>query len=171
MNTAVLVLRLIHIVCGVYWAGTLMFAATLLQPSVADVGPDGGKVMQALLRRRFLEYIPIMAALTILSGIELLRRVSGGFSASFFGTTAGMTLSTGALAALIAFTIGMSVVRPSAKRAGPLAQQAQQLPEGPERDAAMAQVQRLRQRMKTGGRMVAALLLIAVIGMAAFRYV
>ena len=171
MNSAALVLRLVHIVCGVYWAGTLMFVATLLQPSVADVGPDGGKVIQALMRRRYLEIVPIMAALTILSGLELLRRVSGGFSADWFGTTAGMTLSTGALSALIAFTIGISILRPSAKRAGPLAQQAQQLAEGPERDAAMAQVQRLRRRMAVGGRWVAAFLLIAVLGMAAFRYV
>jgi len=171
MNTAALVLRLIHIVCGVYWAGTLMFLATLLQPSVADAGPEGGKVTQALMRRRFLEIVPIMAALTILSGVELLRRISGGFTAEWFGTTAGMTLSTGALSALIAFTIGISVLRPSAKRAGPLAQQAQQLPEGPERDAAMAEVQRLRRRMAVGGRWVAALLLIAVVGMASFRHV
>lgn len=171
MNSAALVLRLVHIVCGVYWAGTLMFVATLLQPSVADVGPDGGKVIQALMRRRYLEIVPIMAALTILSGLELLRRVSGGFSADWFGTTSGMTLSTGALSALIAFTIGISILRPSAKRVGPLAQQAQQLAEGPERDAAMAQVQRLRRRMAVGGRWVAAFLLVAVIGMAAFRYV
>ena len=171
MNSAALVLRLVHIVCGVYWAGTLMFVATLLQPSVADVGPDGGKVIQALMRRRYLEIVPIMAALTILSGLELLRRVSGGFSADWFGTTAGMTLSTGALSALIAFTIGISILRPSAKRVGPLAQQAQQLAEGPERDAAMAEVQRLRRRMAVGGRWVAAFLIVAVIGMAAFRYV
>ena len=170
MITAALFLRLIHIVCGVYWAGTLLFLATLLQPSVADAGPDGAKVTQALMRRRFLEIVPIMAALTILSGIELLRRVSGGFSADWFGTTAGLTLSTGAVSSLIAFTIGMSILRPSAKRAGPLAQQAQHLAEGPERDAAMAEVQRLRRRMAVGGRWVAALLFIAVLSMAAFRY-
>jgi len=171
MNTAAFFLRLIHIVCGVYWAGTLMFLATLLQPSVADAGPEGGKVTQALMRRRFLEIVPIMAALTILSGVELLRRISGGFTAAWFGTGPGITLTAGAVAALIAFTVGMSVLRPSAKRAGPLAQQAQQLAEGPERDAALAEVQRLRRRMAVGGRWVAALLLIAVVAMAGFRYV
>jgi len=171
MNTAALLLRLVHIVCGVYWAGTLMFLATLLQPSVTDAGPEGGKVTQALMRRRFLEIVPVMAVLTILSGVELLRRISGGFSAEWLGTTAGMTLSTGALSSLIAFTIGISVLRPAAKREGPLAQQAQQLAEGPERDAALAEVQRLRRRMAVGGRWVAALLLIAVVGMASFRYV
>jgi uncharacterized membrane protein len=65
MSTATFVLRLIHIVSGVYWAGTLMFLATLLQPSVAEAGADGARVTQALIRRRFLEIIPAMAILTI----------------------------------------------------------------------------------------------------------
>jgi hypothetical protein len=171
MNTSALILRLIHIVCGVYWAGTLMFVATLLQPSVADAGPEGGKVMQALLRRRYLEILPVIALLTILSGLELFRRISGGFRMSWIGTRPGMTLTIGVLAALVAFTIGMSVLRPAAKSVGPLAQKAQQLPEGPDRDALLAEVGRLRRRTALGGRWVAALLAIAVIGMAAFRYV
>lgn len=171
MNTVALILRLVHIVCGVYWAGTLFFVATLLQPSVADAGPEGGKVIQALLRRRYLEIVPVMAVLTILSGLELFRRISGGFKIAWITTGPGMTLTMGVVAALLAFTIGMSVLRPSAKRVGPLAQEAQQLPEGPDRDALLADVQRLRRRTARGGRWVAALLTAAVIGMAAFRYV
>jgi uncharacterized membrane protein len=171
MNAATIILRLIHIVCGVYWAGTLFFVATLLQPSVADAGPQGAPVMQALMRRRFLDIVPFMAILTILSGLELLRRVSGNFAAAWMKSGPGMTLTTGVVAALVAFTVGMTVLRPSAKRVGPLAQKAQGTPEGPERDALHAEVQRLRRRTALGGRWVAALLAIAVIGMAAFRYV
>ncbi|MGD8869387.1 MAG: hypothetical protein PVI01_17340 [Gemmatimonadales bacterium] len=171
MDNAVMVLRAIHILCGVYWAGTLFFLVTLLQPSVADAGPEGGKVQQALIRRRFLEVVPLMAILTILSGIELYRRISGGFDAAWIGSGAGMTLTVGAVAALIAFAIGMSVLRPSAKKVGPLVQRAQGMPEGPERDAVLANVQRLRRRMVLGGRWVAGLLVITVITMAIFRHV
>jgi uncharacterized membrane protein len=171
MNTVAVILRMIHIVCGVYWAGTLLFVATLLQPSVADAGPEGGKVMQALMRRRFLEIVPVMAVLTILSGLELYRRVSGGFATAWMASRPGLTLTIGALAAIVAFTIGMSVLRPAAKRMGPLAQRAQQLPEGPERDASLAEVGRLRRRTALGGRWVAGFLAIAVIGMAVARYV
>ena len=171
MNTVAMVLRAIHVLCGVYWAGTLFFLVTLLQPSVADAGPEGGKVQQALIRRRFLEIVPLMAILTILSGIELYRRISGGFSGAWIASGSGMTLTIGAVAALVAFTIGISVLRPSAKQMGPLTQRAQGLPEGPDRDAAFAEIQRLRRRMVVGGRSVAALLTIAVITMAIFRHV
>jgi uncharacterized membrane protein len=170
MNTVTLVLRVIHILCGVYWAGTLFFLSTMLQPAVAEAGPEGGKVVQALTRRRLLDIVPGMAILTIISGIELYRRASGGFSTDWMGTAPGLSLTIGSLAALVAFTIGMTVLRPSAKRTGPLAQSAQQMPEGPERDAQMAEVQRLRQRTAVGGRWVAAFLVIAVVGMAMFRY-
>jgi hypothetical protein len=167
----VLILRMIHILCGVYWAGTLLFVATLLQPSVADAGPEGGKVMQALMRRRYLDIMPVIAVLTILSGLELYRRVSGGFATAWISSRPGMTITIGAVVSLVAFTIGMSVLRPSAKRMGPLVQRAQQLPEGPDRDAALADVGRLRRRTALGGRWVAGLLAIAVIGMAVARYV
>ena len=171
MNNAVMVLRVIHILCGVYWAGTLFFLVTLLQPSVADAGPEGGKVQQALIRRRFLEVVPLMAILTILSGIELYRRISGGFDVAWIASGAGTTLTVGVVAALVAFAIGMSVLRPSAKKVGPLVQQAQGMPEGAEREAVFADIQRLRQRMVVGGRWVAGLLVIAVITMAIFRHI
>jgi len=170
MNTVVMVLRAIHILCGVYWAGTLFFLVTLLQPSVADAGPEGGKVQQALIRRRLLEIVPLMAVLTILSGIELYRRASGGFSTAWISSVPGTTLTIGALSALLAFTVGMAVLRPTVKKVGPLAQQAQGTPEGPERDAALAVVGRLRRRAVLAGRWVAVLLAIAVITMAIFRY-
>lgn len=171
MNTVAMIMRAIHVLCGVYWAGTLFFLVTLLQPSVADAGPEGGKVQQALIRRRFLEVVPLMAILTIISGIELYRRISGGFNAAWITSGPGTTLTIGVVAALVAFAIGISMLRPSAKEVGPLVQRAQGLPEGPERDAALADIQRLRRRMVVGGRWVASLLALAVTTMAIFRYV
>ena len=170
MAVSIVILRVIHIVCGVYWAGTLLFVATFLEPSVRAAGPEGAKVMQALVRRRFIDVMPIVALLTILSGLDLYRRVSAGFSAVWITSGPGMSITIGAVAALIAFTIGVGVMRPAVKRMGPLSQTAQQLPEGPERTAHLAEVQRLRGRSAVAGRWVAALLGIAVIGMAAARY-
>jgi hypothetical protein len=41
-------LRLVHIVSGVFRVGTMLFVAGFLQPAVAAAGPDGGRVMQRL---------------------------------------------------------------------------------------------------------------------------
>ena len=61
MNTLLLILRVVHIACGVYWAGTIFFFTTFLQPSVKDLGPDGGKVMIRLFERGYLTVLPVIA--------------------------------------------------------------------------------------------------------------
>jgi uncharacterized membrane protein len=170
-GSATLVLRVIHILCGVYWAGALLFVATFLEPSVRAAGPDGAKVMQGIMQRRFLDIMPAVALVTILTGLELYRKLSGGFDPTWMGSAYGASITGGAVAALVAFAIGVGVMRPAAKRVGPLAQSAQGLPEGSEREACLAEVQRLRRRSAIAGRWVATLLAVAVIGMAAARYV
>jgi len=170
MDFVPLLLRVVHIVCGVYWAGALLFVATFLEPSMRAAGPDGAKVMSAMMQRRFLDVMPVIALLTILTGVDLYRRASGGFNPAWIHTGYGMSMTLGALAAIVAFTIGVGVMRPAAKRVSRLAPAAQQLPAGPDRDATLAEVQRLRGRMAVTGRWVASLLGLAVIGMAAARY-
>jgi hypothetical protein len=165
-----LVARLLHIVLGAFWAGTMVFNAVLLAPALQDVGPDGLKVGGALMRRRMMVIMPIVALLTILSGFWLYWRVSGGFGAGYMGSPQGQTLGAGAVASIVALTIGLAVVRPAMMRAGALTQRAAQAA-GTERDALLAQAQALRRRSTVAGRWVAGLLLLALVAMAIARYV
>ena len=75
-----LLVRLIHIVIGVFWAGTIIFNAWLLAPTLRDLGPEGGKVMGGLAKRGMLTILPVSGILTILSGIWLYWHASVGFS-------------------------------------------------------------------------------------------
>ncbi len=170
MNLLVLTVRLLHIVLGVFWAGTLIFFAAFLVPAVQDVGPDGGKVMAALQRRRFLDVMPIAAALTILSGLWLYWRMSAGFNPAWVTSRVGLALGLGGLAALVAFGIGVGIMRPATLRAGALAAGLAQSPEGPDRAAQLSTVQQLRGRVAAAGRLVAALLTVATALMAVARY-
>ena len=58
MDPVFLVMRLLHVCFGVFWVGVIVFAATMLMPSIRDTGPDGGKVMLALLRRGYMTSAP-----------------------------------------------------------------------------------------------------------------
>ena len=73
-----LLARLVHIVVGVFWAGTVIFNAWLLAPALRDIGPDAGKVMGALARRGMLVILPVTGILTILSGLWLYWHASVG---------------------------------------------------------------------------------------------
>ena len=171
MNSVMILLRLIHIVCGVFWAGALIFIATFLEPSVRAVGPEGGRVMLAIIRRRYLDIMPAIALLTILSGLAMMWKVSGGFSPEWMRSRYAMTLSLGASFALLAFIIGVFALRPAALRVSRLGPAMAQLPDGPAKDAQQAELAALRARMGGLGRWVAAFLALAVCAMAVARYI
>jgi len=169
MDPLLIVLRIVHVVGGVFWAGGMLFVTHFLEPAVRDSGPDGAKVMQALQRRRFTDVMPIVAAFTLVSGFWLYLRAYGGAHPGLGASGPELWLGTGGLLALAAFVVGMTLVRPSAARVGALGVELAQAP--PERkDALAAEVARLRGRMRLGGRIVAGLLGITILCMAVGRY-
>lgn len=170
MNPLVSVLRLVHILSGVYWAGTIFFFVTFLEPSLRSLGPDGGKVMIRFFERGYLKLIPSFAFVTVLSGLWLLWIVSGGFDAAWMGSGSGIALSTGGALAIIAFVIGMVILRPAAARSWAVARQLAQEADEAARNALMAEMGRLRNRNLRSGRLVFSLLVVAVGLMATARY-
>lgn len=170
MDPAIVLLRLLHIVLGVYWAGTIAFTALYLEPSVRAVGPPGGQVMAQLVKRGHLNVMPIVALITILTGIELYRRASAGFELAWIGSTQGMTLTIGALTAIVALVVGVFVMRASSLKAMAKTPSAQQAPDGPERERLLEEIQSLRRRATLSLRWVAGLLGISVAAMAVARY-
>jgi hypothetical protein len=126
--------------------------------------------MAALQRRRFLEVMPAVAVLTILSGIWLYSRISGGFTSAWMTSPSGLALGIGGVLSIVAFLVGVGIMRPASLRAAGLAKQAATSPEGPERSAQLASVQRLRSRSVKAGRVVAVLLTLVTALMAVARY-
>lgn len=170
VNLSLLIMRLLHIGLGVFWAGTVVFSAIFLFPSIVDAGPEGAKVGAALNRRRFMQIMPVIAGLTILSGLWLYWKVSGGFQPAFMRSGMGITIGLGATAAILAFLVGVVVMRPAMTRAANLAQSAgQAAPE--ERQAVLMAALASRQRGIRAGQVVAVLVALAVTAMALARYI
>ena len=169
MDLYVVVLRLLHIVFGVLWVGFACFVPFVLMPSLMDAGPAAGPLMAAIQRRGLPKIMSAFAGTTILAGFLLLWRDSGGFKPEYMGSHMGIALSTGALAALIAFAIGFTVVKPAMTKAGLLSERIGAAAES-ERGALMATIGALRARGAAGGKWVAYLLLLALALMAAARY-
>lgn len=164
--------RLIHILFGVFWAGTAIFTAVFLVPTVRALGPGGGPVMQQIGQKRKLPvYFLTAGFLTVLSGIGLYWRASGGFTnREWLGSGTGMTFGIGAVLAILAMTIGIVVATPTAKRAGALgaAIASGGRPPTPEQAAEM---QRLQARLGMASALGALLLTLTTAAMAIARYV
>jgi uncharacterized membrane protein len=169
MQATLLVLRVVHVIGAVFWAGAILFVVHFLEPAVRDLGPDGSKVMQALQRRRYLEAMPVMALLTILSGFWLYHRDFGRFHPGPGASPAEWSYGIGGLAAVVALVIGLSVIRPSALRLGRVgAEMATATPE--RREALAAEANRSRGQLRMAGRIVVLLLTVAMVTMAVGRY-
>ena len=115
-NTYILILRLLHIGFGIFWAGSVFFFALFVAPSAKASGPEGAKFMQQLAKTNYPVIIMIAAMITILAGILLIGKLSGGFQSVWFSTPYARVLTTGSAMGIIAFIIGFSVNRPAAAR-------------------------------------------------------
>ena len=166
-----ILLRLIHILFGVFWAGTAMFNAIFLIPAVRALGPAGGPVMQEIAGKRKLPvYFLVAGLLTVLSGFGLYWHDSQGFTNGFMRSAGGMTFGIGAVLALIAVLLGIFVVTPAAIRTGKLGAEiaAGGRPPAPEQAAEM---QGLQVKLGKMAMVAAGLLTLTTIAMAVGRYV
>jgi uncharacterized membrane protein len=169
MDPMLIVLRVVHVLCGVFWAGAILFVVHFLEPAVREAGPDGAKVMQALKKRHYLEVMPAVALLTVLSGYALFWRDFGRLFPGAGASGVEAAYGLGGFASLVALVIGVTTLRPSALRIGTLGAELAQAPE--ERTSALQEeLGRLRVRMRKSGRWVGALLGLAILTMAVGRY-
>lgn len=170
MSSELLVLRVIHVLGGIFWVGSGLFTSFFLIPALGRLGPAGaGPVMGALQQRRLFTVLPVVAVLTILSGIRLLQIASAGFSSAYFDSRTGQTFLWSGVAAVIAFLLSLLVARPAAVRMGQLSASMATMPES-ERAARSAELGRLRQRSSLASVAATVLLIGAAIGMAVARY-
>lgn len=170
MNVLLVILRAVHILTGVFWAGAVFTVVRFVSPAIGDAGPEGAKVMGALVKRGFLNVVPGAAVLTILSGLWMFWIDSSGFSGPWMSSHMGMALALGAVFALVGLGFGVFGMRASVLKAMALGQSLAQLPEAA-REGTMAQIQALRARAAAAGKIVAGLLGAAVALMAIARYV
>lgn len=170
MDPLMITLRLIHVVSGALWVGMVVFTTFYMMPAVQEAGPEGGKVMAAIQRRGIMTLMPILAVAALISGIWLYIRVAAGTHGEFARSPTGMAFGLGGLAAIVAWLLGMIVLRPSMMKAMALAQSLGPSTGADERQRVMAEAQRLRSRAGAAGRATAWLVLFAVAAMAVARY-
>ena len=103
-------LRLIHITFGVFWAGSAIFFAVILQPRLETLEPAvRGQVMAAL--------VPVMgpaligsAVITIAAGLTLALRLHWGNLEIYMDTAWGRAIFVGFVASIGAISTGVITV-------------------------------------------------------------
>jgi uncharacterized membrane protein len=114
---SIILLRLIHIVCSVFWTVAMIYLAAFVFPAAKSLGSDGFKFIKQLSTTNKLPILMNAAAiLTIVTGVYLMDPFSAGSSHKLFDSTYSIIISTGAILTLVGFLIGISINFPAALR-------------------------------------------------------
>jgi hypothetical protein len=170
MNWLVVVLRLIHIVGGVFWAGAVWVLARFIEPTATAAGPEGGRFLQRFAGSGYTAAVTSAGLGTIVAGIALLWIDSGGFQPAFMASPFGVTISIGGACAVVAAVFGIGLGARNAMRLKAVAATIQGQAGGPTAEQ-LAQMTEVRAKLRLGGRIAAVLLVATVLCMAIARYV
>ena len=166
-------LRLVHILAGIFWVGATLFLAGFLIPAIRALGPSAGPLMSQLMQQRHLQrWINISMSLAILAGLVLFGLDSRAGGHAFGRSPMGITLSIGALLAIAAAGVDGAMGRPTARKLGEIAQRAQEAQRtggAPAADLA-AQAAPLQAKLARVLTITAWLLLLSATTMAIARY-
>jgi uncharacterized membrane protein len=168
-----IVFRVLHILAAIAWGGSVFLVVVFLQPSAKAVGPPAGPFMRELLgARRLTDWLIRLAWITIIAGGFLYwhdwHSLYGSFG-DFIGSRFGLSLTIGAISALVAVGIGMVGTAPTIKRSLALGGQIAQAGDAPPAEL-VQQLGAVQVRARSLAKWNLTFITIAAFAMATARY-
>jgi uncharacterized membrane protein len=164
-------LRIVHILTGVIWVGSLFVVVVFVQPSAAALGPVGAPFMSELRRRGFVDVVFVDAVFTVVAGAFLYwhdwHRYQG--FGDWLASTFGRALTVGALLAISGLVVAAVLTRPTIGRLVSLGKQIAESDGSPKPETA-ARIGSLQRRLVVAERVSFSLVLLAVVAMSSARY-
>lgn len=164
----ILILRVLHIGGGIMWVGSATLYLLLLVPAARSAQSAGQKFMQTL-GPKFGAMMGIVTTLTVLSGALLYARFAVGGLSFIWKTGTGAAFTVGAAAALGSYVLGAGYfgkIQAKIEKLGAQMESAQGAPN----PAQVTEMNRLQSSLMKAYRFDLVLLVIAMLAMAAARY-
>lgn len=170
MDIYVIVLRLLHIFGGVFWAGGTFLFVGYVEPTVRATGPEGSKFMQRFAGQSgFSPAMSVAAVANVVAGLLLYWRDSGGLQLVWITTNAGLAFTIGGLAGLAAAVVGFAITGSASTQLAALGKLIASAG-GPPAPEKLTQMKALQAKLHMGGQINAVLMVVALIGMSIARY-
>lgn len=169
MNMLMIILRVIHVLSGVFWVGFAIFNLAFLQPTIRATGAEGQKTLQYLMRKtRLMTTVYVAATLTMFTGLIQLGIISN-LQHSFINSSWGLIITLGSLSGIIAWFIAIHFIRRIFNQMGVVGAELQSS-DGPPNPEKLSEMQALVERLGKVGKTALVFMIISVVGMAAARY-
>jgi len=167
MGGLLTLLRIIHVVFGIYLAGSYLFVVPILEPRLRRLGPAiEGPVMRAIM--------PVMTPLNgisfiivIVTGVAMTLILRWGALDTLLVSGWGWAIIIGSVATLAIVIIGFGILSPTGARLGKLGRSIEGRAPTPSESQ---QLQQLSARVDMFSRINLALVIIALATMLAARY-
>ena len=166
MNLLVIVLRLIHIVAGVFWVGASIVLGVFISPAIAATAEAGQKFMTHLVAKaKITMAITVAAILTVLAGSILYFIDAGGFDSAWSRSGPGVGFGLGGLLAFVGLFFGALL----GKNLATVVETGGQV-QGKPTPEQLAKIQSAQKRLAVVGPISMIALILALICMATARY-
>lgn len=156
-------IRVIHILGGVVWAGGLITMAKFISPVVGAIGEAGQEFMGEMNRRRTFQIAMSSAAgLTLLTGLAMYITKYGGLAP--LSTLQGAAITAGSLFGILAFGTASMMQGRSLRKLRAINQEiaASGAPPTPEQTAEIASLQ---EALAKGASLATIFIILSVLGM------
>lgn len=167
MDIYILVLRLVHILAGVFWVGGALFMNFFIGPTIGATAQAGKQFASYLMiRTRLVTVMTSAALLTILAGGLLYWRDSQGLASLWMYAGSGIGYAIGGVSGLIGAIFGIMFGQLNQK----MALIGAEIKGGEPTPEQLAQLQRIQKQLKVIAPIQVISLIIAVVFMAIARY-
>ena len=165
-----IVLRFVHVIASVCWAGGGFVTFLFVGPTAKDLEPAGLQFIAHMAgKRRFNTFMIINSTLTVLSGALLLWASTGGDLLTYMQTGPGLGFALGSLAGVVVYFVGMFGVGMPTGKLSQLGEEIQKSG-NPPTPAQIAAMQKLEKTISVNHKVDFALVAVSLILMATARY-
>ena len=161
------IVRLLHVLFGVFWVGSVFFTVLILKPRLAKLGPNFEKPVMGALMPRVVPAMFTSAIIVFVTGSIITFNMRAGDLGSLLTTGWGLMISLGIVATLAAISVGLGGLTPTGIKMGKISGQLNGQPPTPAQATTLA---RLGRRMDVLERVDFVLVLIAVATMPLARF-
>jgi uncharacterized membrane protein len=93
-----LTVRVVHVLLAALWLGSVGLMVLFVMPANKEAGPAAAPLMGAIVRRGLNGFTGALGGITVLTGIYLYWRFTGGFSPEMSATRGAMVSRSSAAA-------------------------------------------------------------------------
>lgn len=149
MLVYLIILRLIHVVASLGWAGGSAIFFLFVEPTAKALAPTGMQFVEYMVtKQRFSIFMVISSTLTVLSGALLFWQDASGQWLTWMQTGPGLGFTLGSVAGVAVYFIGLLGVNPRAIKLSKIGAEVQ-ASGGPPTPAQGAALQKLSKEMST----------------------